>query len=58
MPGTGIYAEKRYPEKRHVQYRFIWKSPRVEAEPVLEVGAETGDKAGKCQQASMLKKMT
>ena len=32
--------------------------PRVEAEPVLEVGAETSDKAGKCQQASTLKKMT
>ena len=32
--------------------------PRVEAEPVLEVGAETSDKAGKCQQASALKKMT
>ena len=27
MPGSGIYAEKWYPEKRHVPYRFMWKCP-------------------------------
>ena len=28
--GSGIYAEKRYPEKRHVPYRFIYGSaPRL-----------------------------
>ena len=27
MPRSGIYAEKWYPEKRHVTYRFIWKCP-------------------------------
>ena len=25
IPGSGIYAEKWYPEERHVPYRFIWK---------------------------------
>ena len=27
IPGSGNYAEKWYPEKRHVPYRFIWKCP-------------------------------
>ena len=27
IPRSGIYAEKWYPEKRHVPYRFIWKCP-------------------------------
>ena len=27
IPGSGIYAEKWYPEKPHVPYRFIWKCP-------------------------------
>ena len=27
IPGSGIYAEKWYPEKRHVPYRFMWKCP-------------------------------
>ena len=31
-------------------------SKKVEAEPVLEVGAENSDKAGRCQQASTLKR--
>ena len=25
IPRSGIYAEKWYPEKRHLPYRFIWK---------------------------------
>ena len=31
-------------------------SKTVEAEPVLEVGADNSDKAGRCQQASTLKR--
>ena len=27
IPRSGIYAEKWYPEKRHVPYRIIWKCP-------------------------------
>ena len=27
IPRSGIYAEKWYPEKRHLPYRFIWKYP-------------------------------
>ena len=27
IPGSGLYAEKWYPARRHVPYRFIWKCP-------------------------------
>ena len=33
MPGSGIYAEKWYPEKRHVPYRFIC----IEKQPGFEL---------------------
>ena len=38
---SGIYAQKWYPEKRHVSYRLIWKCPPPRAiVPILNYGAE------------------
>ena len=39
IPRSGIFAEKWYSEKRHVPYRFIWKSPPWAAINYIEISS-------------------